>query len=258
MLRANGVGAALFCLLGLTLPVAAGTRVDLNPEYGDPAYRFFSVFDPEPGGPENYKDEVIVVFHGFLSAIPNGTYKRVLKALGCSRTVIGINYDPLDVDGTVEFLNEVYTQRLKDKRVIALGTSLGAFWALYFGEQFGAEKVIMVNPVVAPAEQLLEHVGTEPLNEKRAITYRPTVDALDRYRALDPDGSAVNRMLLILSRGDDLLDYRAALNEYQDHAGTDVVLYAQGGHTLQLKTHPAIDAIAGFVREKRLSGEPCM
>jgi predicted esterase YcpF (UPF0227 family) len=242
----------------LALSVEAEAQVDLNPEYGDSAYQFFSVFEPELGGPENYQDEVVVVFHGFLSAIPNGTYKRVLRALGPSRTVIGINYDPLDVGGTVEFLNEVYTQRLKDKRVITLGTSLGAFWALYFGEQFGAEKVIMVNPVVAPAEQLREHVGTEPLSERRTITYRPTVEALERYRALDPDGSAVNRMLLILSRDDDVLDYRVALDEYQGHAGTDIVLYAQGGHTLQLKTHPAIDAIAGFVREKRLSGKPCM
>ena len=213
----------------MVLPVEADVQVELNPKYGDPAYQFFSVFDAEPDGPENYKDEVIVVFHGSLSAIPNGTYKRVLRALGCNRTVIGINYDPLDVDGTVEFLNEVYTQRLKDKRVTTLGTSLGAYWALYFGEQFRAEKVIMVNPVVAPAEQLLEYVGTELISEKRAITYRPTVEALDKYRALEPDASAVYRMLLILSRDDDVLDYRLALDKYLSHPNTDVALYAEGG-----------------------------
>ncbi len=240
----------------MVLPVEADAQVELNPEYGDPVYQFFSVFDAEPGGPENYKDEVVVVFHGFLSAIPNGTYKRVLRALGRNRTVIGINYDPLDVDGTVEFLNEIYTQRLKDKRVTTLGTSLGAFWALYFGERFRAEKVIMVNPVVAPAEQLLTDVGTELLSAKRAITYRPTVEALDRYRALEADASAVPRMLLILSRDDDVLDYRLALDKYLGHPGTDVVLYAEGSHTLQLKTHPAIDAITGFVRGKRLSRGP--
>ena len=94
-----------------------------------------------------------------MSAIPNGTYKRVLKALKQERTVIGINYDPLDVAGTVKFLDEVYAQRLKGRRVTTLGTSLGAFWALYFGERFRAEKVIMVNPLVAPAEQLKKFAG---------------------------------------------------------------------------------------------------
>ncbi len=253
----------------MVLPVEADAQVELNPEYGDPVYQFFSVFDAEPGGPENYKDEVVVVFHGFLSAIPNGTYKRVLRALGRNRTVIGINYGSLAdrfgrrrvllfgiALGTVEFLNEIYTQRLKDKRVTTLGTSLGAFWALYFGERFRAEKVIMVNPVVAPAEQLLTDVGTELLSAKRAITYRATVEALDRYRALEADASAVPRMLLILSRDDDVLDYRLALDKYLGHPGTDVVLYAEGSHTLQLKTHPAIDAITGFVRGKRLSRGP--
>ena len=199
---------------------------------------------------------MVVVFHGFLSAIPNGTYKRVLKALKQERTVIGINYDPLDVAGTVKFLDEVYAQRLKGRRVTTLGTSLGAFWALYFGERFRAEKVIMVNPLVAPAEQLKKFAGTDLVSEKRAQTYHPTVEALNGYREIEVDAAKVRRILLILSRDDDVLNYRLALAKHLSHQGTDVVLYSEGGHTLQLKTHPAIDAIAGFVQGKRLSLGP--
>ena len=53
-----------------------------------------------------------------------------------------------------------------------------------------------------------------------------------------------------------MLDYRRALDKYLGHPGVDVVLYAEGGHTLQLKSHPAIGAIAGFVLGKRLSLGP--
>lgn len=92
------------CLFLMVISVSAhADKVDLNLPFGDSIYFPFSVFSPDEPRPSDYKDQVVVVFHGFMSATPNGTYKRIRKKLLDTHTTLGINYDPLDFEGTVKF-----------------------------------------------------------------------------------------------------------------------------------------------------------
>ena len=256
MLRTVGAGVPwiLTGLLALACAAEARAEANLNPEYGDAAYRAFSVFAPTASQPEDYGEDVVVVFHGFMSAVPNGTFKRVFRRLRATHTVIGINYQPLDVRGTVSFLDGVHQRLLKNKCVTTLGTSLGAYWALQFGTRIGAAKVVMLNPVMSPHAQLQRFVGTEQQNIRRQVVYRPTSRALERYRELGVPTPGPSKSLLILTRDDDVLDYRIALDHFREMRGTDLIVYASGGHTVPLKKHPALDVITSFILGQR---QPC-
>ena len=136
-------------------------QVNLNPPYGSVDYKPYSVFSADKSYVVNKKNDVIVVFHGFKSAIPNGTFKIIRKSFLQSHLVIGINYDPLNVGGTLEFLNNVHEEWLTGRNVTVLGTSAGAYWANLFGHRIGAQKIILLNPVTDPVRQLGKYIGLE-------------------------------------------------------------------------------------------------
>ena len=235
---------ALFLLSG-----AAWSKPNLNPPYGDPAYREFSVFSPDAASPADYRQDVVVVFHGFMSALPNGTYKRVRKKLLKTHTTIGINYDPLDVDRTLSFLDDVINTHLKGRNVTVLGTSLGGFWARYLGVKVDAERVVLLNPVLHPAEHMMRYAGTSRENRRRVQHHEITAAKLSGYKKVSARKFSGPNTLLVVTEDDGRVDHKVALQLLRDEPNLTVQAYARGGHTINLKKHPALKRIAQFVRD---------
>ena len=225
----------------------ASAQVDLNPPYGDPQYEAFTVFSPDAPDPDAMLEDVMVVFHGFTSAVPNGIYKRVREAFRETHTVIGINYDPLDIERTLAFLDAVEENWLNGRRTVVLGTSFGALWADVFGHRIGAQKIVLLNPVTDPAGQLSKYVGKQATNKRRARSFLVEAAALERYASLnttEPNG--ISR-LVVLSADDDALDFRTALDVFAGKQKTITIVYPEGGHTLDLRKHPARASIVEFI-----------
>ena len=233
--------------LGLVAMQPACAQVSLNPPHGDPLYEAFTVFSPDAPSPDAMLEDVIVVFHGFTSAVPNGTYKRVRKAFRKTHTVIGINYDPLDIERTIAFLDTVAETWLKGRRTVVFGTSLGAFWADLFGHRIGARKIVMLNPVTEPERQLSMYSSTRATNTRRARSFLIEAARLERYARLKAAGPDEISRLVVLSADDDVLDFRAALDLFAGKEKTITVVYPEGGHTLDLRKHPARALIVEFV-----------
>ncbi len=233
--------------LGLAAMQPASAQDNLNPPYGDPLFKAFTVFSPDAPDPDAMRDDVVVVFHGFTSAVPNGTYKRVRKAFQKTHTVIGINYDPLDIERSLAFLDGVEEKWLKGRRTVVFGTSVGALWADVFGHRIGAQKIVMLNPVTEPARQLSGYVGKQATNQRRAQSFLVEAAALERYaslKATEPNG--ISR-LVVLSADDDVLDFRDTLDVFAGQQKTITIVYPDGGHTLDLRKHPARASIVEFV-----------
>ena len=222
---------------------------NLNPPYGDPAYRPYAVFSPDAPEPGQARSDVIVVFHGFRSAVPNGTYKRVRTAFKKTHTVIGINYETLNLDRTTAFLDDVAATWLKGRRVFVLGTSMGGYWANRFGNRVGANAIIMINPVIDPAQQLSKYVGKDASNRRRARTVTVEARQIERYEPLAKRARGKVPTLILLAADDARLDYRKALSLFDGQANATVRVYPDGGHTLDLRTHPARAAIVDFVEK---------
>ncbi len=233
--------------LGLAAMQPASAQVNLNPPYGDPLYKAFTVFSPDAPDPDAMRDDVVVVFHGFTSAVPNGTYKRVRKAFRETHTVIGINYDPLDIERTLAFLDAVEEKWLKGRRTVVLGTSFGAFMADVYGHRIGAQKIVLLNPVTEPARQLSGYVGKQASNNRRAQSFLVEAAALERYTSLNANELDGISRLVVLSADDNVLDFRDALEVFAGKQKTITIVYPKGGHTLDLRKHPARAFIVEFV-----------
>lgn len=194
---------------------------------------------------EPLKDDVLLVFHGFASAIPNGAYKKLNEALFTKYSVIGFNYDYFDLAANDEAMDKVWEQLLSDKDIVFAGTSLGGFWANYYAQRYGVDRVLLVNPVINPLQQLRQFIGVHYV-EKRQMDLVVTQKDIDGYVGrkgqVDP---AIDRLVLV-TRDDEVLDYRLAKEEY---AGSKdrLEIFDTGGHTLDLSEPRFADLISEFL-----------
>ncbi|MEM7403730.1 MAG: YqiA/YcfP family alpha/beta fold hydrolase [Pseudomonadota bacterium] len=237
----------LAALLLAFSPVLVAARADLNPEYGDPTYRANTVFSPDAASPAEYKQRVIVVFHGFMSAVPNGTFKRLYRKFRRDYTVIGINYNPLEVERTLGLLNDVALRHLQGRQVTVIGTSLGGFWARYFGKLTRAHRVVMLNPLVRPQRQLQKYAGRTRQNVRRARKYVIRQTDLADYARFDVRRFDGPPTLLIVTLDDDFVDPNIAIRTYRGSVNMTIEAYDSGGHTIKLQRHNALQRIAEFL-----------
>ena len=198
--------------------------------------------------PSDYKHNIVVYFHGFKSAVPNGTYKRLRKRLKKTHTVLGVNYDYLDPATTIKNLEQFYETQLKGHQLTVVGSSLGGLWADYFGSRFGAEKIVLLNPISKPLKQLMKYADTEHMNVRRQLKLSVSREQIMAYAALEQEVNTKPKRFVILAQDDKKLDFRVAQRRYEKKPGTQIKLYEKGGHTINLKKHPAVLAIVAFVR----------
>lgn len=234
-------------LIAIAAPAFAG-KAQLNPEWGGPEYQAPSIFMPDRDAGIEEKDKVVVAFHGFKSAVPNGSFKRVYKKLNKTHTVIGVNYDYFDVEGTKTLLRTLAETELQGKEVVTFGTSLGGFWADWFGQEIGADKIVIANPVISPPLHLAQYLGETVYSERRDRSITVTGRDVEAYLPLMVRKNSPIPMLVILSADDDILDYRETEELYSGRPDVTMKIYETGGHSIKLKKHPALELIRAYVQ----------
>ncbi|RCU51754.1 esterase YqiA [Corallincola luteus] len=93
-----------------------------------------------------------------------------------------------------------------------VGSSLGGFFATCVTEQFNLPSVL-VNPAVAPAKLLRQALGPQH-NPYTGESYQLTLAHMDELLNMTPTISAPARYKVLLTTGDEVLDYRDALALY--------------------------------------------
>lgn len=206
-------------------------------------YRKFTLYNADEGG---LKDEVIIIFHGFKSAMPNGAYKRLHKAFHDRFSVVGFNYDYFDIKANEEAFALLWDKALKGRKIISAGTSLGGFWANHFAYKYNIKKVLVVNPVVDPVTQLQQFIGRHYV-ERRQTELIVTAEDLEHYRGIEIPVDESTSRLVLLSRDDEVLNYKRALEKYSGKLGNKVIVFDEGGHTLNLREPRFMDVIREFL-----------
>jgi len=235
---------AVLGAIALSMSIANGERAPASePLIVSERFKTFSLFSQEQSA---LKLKVIVAFHGFASAMPNGAYKRLNKALSTQYSVLGFNYDYFDLDANKLAFDRAWHEVLSDYDVTFVGTSLGGFWANAYAAQYGVTRVILVNPVVDPHQQLQQFVG-EHYVEKRDLTLVVDQADIDQYEGLlSPKDDTANR-LVILTRDDTVLDYNVAKEHFGDGATNQVLVMDTGGHTVNLREPQIMNEILRFL-----------
>lgn len=134
-------------------------------------------------------------------------------------------------------------EKLKpDARTCFVGSSLGGFYATYLAEKHGA-RAVLINPAIEPHVGLRAYLGPQK-NLHTGEPYELTEAHLREWEKLYLPSITPRRYLLLVETGDEVLDYRQAVDRY---AGAEQVVVQGGDHSLQsFPQH--LPRILGFCR----------
>lgn len=197
---------------------------------------------------DDYKDHVVLMLHGFKSAMPNYDLRIMHRAFADAYTVAGFNYDYTDAAANVTEFGDLFARFLDGRRVTVIGTSLGGFWADFVANSFDVDGAILVNPSVKPVETMRRNLG-EQFSRKRQAHFTVTEEAMEAYATLDYATRPGVRRLVLLTKDDSILDYREALEAFSGTDGTRVVVFEEGGHNLELERPDVMAVIQDFIEQ---------
>jgi predicted esterase YcpF (UPF0227 family) len=157
---------------------------------------------------------VIVYIHGFNSSPASNKARQLqarLEALGRGKEFAcpGLPDRPAQAIAVCE--REI--ARAGAQPVTLVGSSLGGYYATWLAEKHSV-RAVLVNPAITPAEGLRAYLGPQR-NLYTGEPYELTEQHLDELRALwveRPTG--MERYYLMVTTGDEVLDYREAVARY--------------------------------------------
>jgi uncharacterized protein len=165
--------------------------------------------------PVQRKAFMIVYIHGFNSSPASHKSNQLrerLAALGREDEFAcpALPHWPRDAMALLE--REV--SRVPADQVTLVGSSLGGFYATYLTEKFGMRSVL-VNPAITPHEGLRGHIGPQK-NLYSGDEYVLTEEHLAQLARLHVAKPArMGSYLLMHTTGDELLDWRSAVDHYR-------------------------------------------
>ncbi|WP_133408065.1 YqiA/YcfP family alpha/beta fold hydrolase [Parashewanella tropica] len=151
---------------------------------------------------------------------------------------------PFCPKAAMELLKGIVENALQDGQALRfLGSSLGGYFATYLVEQYGG-KAVLINPSVKPYDSMKAWLGQQ---------YNPyTEEYFDvipehQHQLLKLDTPAIihpEQIYVLQQAGDEVLDYRQAINKYHS---CKMTLEAGGNHSfVGYKNH--LPAIAEFLQ----------
>jgi uncharacterized protein len=109
-----------------------------------------------------------------------------------------------------------------------VGSSLGGFYATYLAEKHDA-RAVLINPAIDPHVGLRAYLGPQK-NLYTGEAYELTEAHLAEWEKLYVPRINPGRYLLLVETGDEVLDYRRAVERYR---GAEQVVVTGGDHSLQ-------------------------
>src|SRR5262245_6583388 len=109
-----------------------------------------------------------------------------------------------------------------------VGSSLGGFYATWLVERRGG-RAVLINPAIDPHVGLRAYLGPQK-NLHTGEPYELAEAHLQAWKDLYVPRVTPSRYLLLVETGDEVLDYRRAVERY---AGAEQVVIPGGDHSLQ-------------------------
>ena len=167
----------------------------------------------------------IVYLHGFNSS-PRSHKAVLLERALAERGLAGHYACPALPPLASEALARI--EPLLDRDTCLVGSSLGGFYATWLAETY-ALKAVLINPAIEPHVGLRAYLGPQQ-NLYTGERYRLNEAHLREWQALYAPRLTPSRYLLLVETGDEVLDYRKAVERYE---GCEQVVMQGGDHSLQ-------------------------
>jgi predicted esterase YcpF (UPF0227 family) len=169
---------------------------------------------------------MIVYLHGFNSS-PGSHKARVMGEYMAQRGLASQYACPALPTHAGDAIREI--EKLEPgEGTCFVGSSLGGFYATWLAEKHGA-KAVLINPAIDPHVGLRAYLGPQK-NLHTGEPYELTEAHLSQWQSLWVPRITPSRYLLLVETGDEVLDYRRAVERY---AGAEQVIIDGGDHSLQ-------------------------
>lgn len=164
---------------------------------------------------------MLIYIHGFNSS-PASFKASLLKKYAQASHIserLHIPFVPADPARAIETLKTLVEHHLQNRQsqedcpVCLIGSSLGGYYATWLAEQYDC-RAVLVNPAVRPYELFADYLGVNT-NLYTGEKYELTMEHIEQLRELEVEAiSKPDRYLLMLQTGDELLDYKLAMEKY--------------------------------------------
>jgi len=170
---------------------------------------------------------LIVYLHGFNSS-PQSHKAQELGQFMAQRGLAAQYACPALPVSAAEVVREI--EHLVDGEAVCfVGSSLGGFYATYLVEKHPANRAVLINPAIDPHVGLRQYLGPQK-NLHTGEPYELTEAHMREWQKLYVPRITPRRYLLLVETGDEVLDYRKAIERY---AGAEQVVVEGGDHSLQ-------------------------
>ena len=168
---------------------------------------------------------MIIYIHGFGSsgeATKAQAFRNYCHERGIRYIAPSLHSIPLLAINTLSELIESY---LENESVHLIGASLGGYYSLYLSDKYDL-KAVLINPAVNAPETLKRALGKGVhYYDNSAFEWNEShLEMLENYEIEEPN---VDNLLLMLQKGDDVLDYEEALEFLE---GAKTILEEGGTH----------------------------
>ena len=167
---------------------------------------------------------MLYYLHGFASSSQS---EKARLTVDYFSTLPGIQISALDLPYTPDTAMAVLAQQITTPPTAIIGSSLGGFLATVLAERYGC-RACLINPAVAPHKVLADYVGDyhHPVLQQ---SYQVRAEHMTQLASLMPlTLKRPEQYFVLLQSGDEVLDYRQALEYYQ---GAEIKLSEGGDHS---------------------------
>lgn len=174
---------------------------------------------------------MLIYIHGFNSS-PNSFKANMLKAymqkshISDVLVVPALSFDPQEAMNQLLQQVEIYQACRDDHPLCFIGSSLGGYYATWLAEQFES-RVVLINPAINTFDLFKKYLGHNhnPYTDEK---YCLTMEHIQQLQAYNVEQiTHVDRYLLMLQTGDEVLNYKHALDKY---TGAPSIVEEGGSH----------------------------
>lgn len=168
----------------------------------------------------------LIYLHGFNSDGNSGTAQ---KLRGAYPWLISPSYNYVKPKIAFEEIKKVIEETLKaDTNIVIIGTSLGGFWANYFGQKYNV-KAMLINPTIHPSISLLKYLGeNENFNTAKKVMFKK--EDADSYKEFEVEPIPGVFRTLVLGTRDNIIDYKLTEKYFKDKAK---IFFIDEGHQIE-------------------------
>jgi len=170
---------------------------------------------------------MIIYIHGFGGSSKGSkaeVFRKYFKSVDEDFIAPSLPYNPKLAIETLKELIKSYKNE-----VYLIGSSLGGYYASHLSDMYEVKKVVLINPATKPYETLKRVLGYAP-NFYDNTTFSWEDKHIKILEELKNDKFDNSKFMVLLQKGDELLDYKDALKKYNS---SKVIVEDGGNHSFE-------------------------